>query len=397
MDVICALVPRFLVALARRDNPALRDHPVVVGRSSETRGTVVACSDEAASMGVTPGMQLSRAQVLCPPAAVVPLLQEQVEAAERAFVSLVAEFCPAVEGIDPGHTHADVQGMARLSGETPQAHLASLQETFARRTGLPVRIGGASTVFAAHAAASYLADPVILLRAGDAGLLAELPVDALPVSQEMLRRLRLFGLERFEQLGALPPAALLAQFGREGLLAWRLIQGEETGRITPALNDVRVSERIELPAAAVASAPLVLATGILLQRALRRPEIDGRALRRADWVALLENNERLPLRSVFHEPTSDQARILFVLRNSIERQTLAAPAVAVELILSGICSEYSRQERLWQSGPRGNAALGATIEQLRARGGGPQIYHVVEVEPWSRIPERQRALAAYSP
>jgi len=35
----------------------------------------------------------------------------------------------------------------------------------------------------------------------------------------MLRRLRLFGLERLEQVGALPPAASQAQFGRDGLLA----------------------------------------------------------------------------------------------------------------------------------------------------------------------------------
>lgn len=281
--------------------------------------------------------------------------------------------------------------MAKLAGLAPSAYLAELQESLSGRTGLPVRAGGGTTVFGAHAAAAYLANPTRLLRDSDAAkLLGGLPVDALPVSGEMLRRLHLFGLERLEQVGALPPAALQAQFGREGLLAWRLIHGEETGRITPALDEVRVVERIELPAAAVVSAPLILATEILLQRSLRRQEIGGRSLRRADWIAELENGERMPLRFVFREPIADQVRMLFVIRNGVERLVLAAPAITVELTLSGICSEYVRQERLWDCRPRGAAALGEAIEQLNVREGSPQIYRIVEVEPWSKVQTPRR-------
>ena len=398
MNVICARVPRFLVAVARQGSPALRRRPVVIGQSSETRGNVVECSEEATRTGIVPGTPITRVLVLCPSAAVVPLRQEQAELAERAFSAALADLCPAIEHVEPGHVHADVRGMAKLAGLAPEIYLAQLQEALEGRTGLPVRVGGASTVFVAHAAAGYLAEPARYVPGARAPeLLAPLPVEALPVSAEMVRRLHLFGLERLEQLGVLPPAALQAQFGREGLLAWRLIRGEEPGRITPARDEIRVIERIELPAHAVTSLPLTLGTEILLQRALRRQEINGRALRQADWVAELENEERLPRRFVFREPTSDQARMLFVIRNAIERLVLPAPAIGVELALSGICSEYTRQERLWQSGPRGQAMLSEAIQQLSTRTGDPQVYRIVEVEPWSRIPERQRALAAYSP
>lgn len=124
MDVLCAVVPRFLIALARRDNAALNRRPVIVGRSSETRGNVVACSEEVARTGVTPGMPLTRAMVLCPSAAAVALRQEKVEASERAFTTLLADHCPAVENIEPGHVHADVRGMAKLAGLAPSAYLA---------------------------------------------------------------------------------------------------------------------------------------------------------------------------------------------------------------------------------------------------------------------------------
>ena len=42
------------------------------------------------------------------------------------------------------------------------------------------------------------------------------PTEALPVSAEMVRRLRLLGLETLAQLRALPRSKLTAQFGPEG-------------------------------------------------------------------------------------------------------------------------------------------------------------------------------------
>lgn len=398
MDSACAIVPRFAVAFARREDPGLEEQPVVVARSSEMRGTVMACSEEAARTGIEPGMLVTRALALCPTAAVTILREEHVEQAGRAFRNAVAELCPAVEEIEPGHVHADIRGLAKLRGLPAEEYLAEFQDALAQRSGLPVHVGGAASVFAAHVAAEYLAKPSRVLSPEAAReQLGALPVEALPVSAAMLRRLHLFGIKRLDQLGEMPPAALQAQFGREGLLAWRLIHGEEHGRITPGREEQAVVERLALPAPAVLGTPLILATEILLQRGVRRPEVDGRALRRADLVVELENEERVEKRSVFHEPTSDTARMLFVLRQHIERLELPAPAIAVELALSGICSEYARQERLWQTGPRGQAALGAAVDQLAARTGAPQVYRVVEVEPWSRIPERQRALAAYSP
>lgn len=398
MNFACIVVPRFPVACAQRDDISLRDRPVLIGQSSETRGNIVACSEQASRTGVVPGMPLTRAMVLCPAAAVATLRPDQVGAEAQRFLTAASDLCPAVEEIDPGHIHANVRGMPQLSRLSAGAYLAEVQEALTRRSGLSVQAGGARTVFAAHAAAHYLAQPAIVLDPSEAtGQLATLPIEVLPVSDGMKRRLDLLGLKTLAQVGALPPPALQAQFGREGLLAWRLIHDEEVGGITPAREDIRVVERMDLPSPAVQSTPLVLATEILLQRALRRPEIDGRSLRQVHWVAVLENQEHLSLKSVFKDATSEKARMLFALRSLIERQTLAAPAIAVELTLSGICSEYSRQERLWRTGPRSDSALGAAIEQLKVRVGRPQVYRIVEVEPWSRIPERQRALTAYSP
>src|SRR5690606_22373241 len=98
---------------------------------------------------------------------------------------------------------------------------------------------------------------------------------------------------------------------------------------------------------------------------------------------------------VFREPTSDAAHMQFVLRNKIERLQLPAAAASLRIQLSGLCSEYGQQAPLWRTGPKRQRELLAAIEQLNARVEGPQVYRIVEVQPWSRIPERQLALMPY--
>jgi DNA polymerase-4/protein ImuB len=98
---------------------------------------------------------------------------------------------------------------------------------------------------------------------------------------------------------------------------------------------------------------------------------------------------------VFREATNDARRMIFGLRAKIERLELDAAAVGVGVTLSGLCSEYAHQTNLWQLGPRRQRELDDAIEQLNVRAGEAQVYRVVEVQPWSRIPERQVALVAY--
>jgi DNA polymerase-4/protein ImuB len=292
------------------------------------------------------------------------------------------------------------------------AWLADLHEAAISASGLPVRLAAAPTVFAAHAAnfdAVPAATPVphkrrgpdpapppVLLRQGDTReFLARLPVEVLPVSPAMHQRLRLFGLLRLGQLAAVPFSALQAQFGREGARAWDLAHSRDDSIIVPASRELRIVEEIDLPAPTALSEPLIVGTRGLLQRAFEHPEIRGRSLRRVDWRLGLESGEQLTRRAIFREPTADPARVLFVLRGKIERLQLPAAAISLSVTLSGLCSEYGHQANLWQTGPRRWKELVESVEQLNARTGGPQVFRIVEVQPWSRIPERQLGLVAF--
>lgn len=397
MDTGCLLVPNFPIAVARRDNPQLRGRAVVVGGSPEEHAVVNACSEEAAEAGVAVGATLRRALALCPKAVFLPLQDAAVNTEASRLVELLQLYSPTVEAIAPGHVHVDLRGLARMAGMDDLAYLHDLHEAACSASGLAVQFGAAETVFAAHAAAWTAAGGGLApVHRGDAKIfLASLPIDVLPVSPQMHERLRLFGLDRVAQVAALPLSAIQAQFGREGARAWALANGRDSSVVVAKREELRVSDELELPAPTSLSGPLVAGTQMLLQRTLAHKEWRGQSLRRLDWRLGLESGEQIARRFVFREPTRDPARMLFVVKNKIERLQLPAAAVSLGLTLSGLCSEYGHQANLWQTGPRRRKELLDAIEQLNTREGEPQVFQIVEVQPWSRIPERQLALVAY--
>ncbi len=398
MDVACVVVPDFLVALARRDNPALRGRAVVIGGSPEEHAQVTACSVEASAVGVAAGTTLRKALTLCPNAVFLPLQEVTIAAEAERLLQLLRGYSPFVEAIDPGHAHIEIRGLARLTGLSEEQWLSDLQESASAATGgLPLRIGAAETVFAAHAdALSTQYSALSTIRRGEARqFLAPFPIEILPVSPLMKQRLRLFGLERLGQLAELPFTAIQAQFGREGAHAWELAHGKDHSRIVPGREALRVTEEMDLPAPTALAEPLVVGTRGLLTRALARKEVVGQSVRRLDWRLGLESGEQLLRRFVFREPTNDVARMLFVTKQKIERLELPAAATSIGVTLSGLCSEYGHQSNLWPIGPRRWRELTESIEQLNARVGEPQVFRIVEVQPWSRIPERQLGLVAF--
>lgn len=400
MECACLLVRNFLVALARRDRADLRKRPLVIGGAPEEHAAVTACSDEAAARGVTIGTTLRRALALCPDAVFLPLQEAYATEEAAKLTDLLDRWSPVVEHIAPGHAHFEVGGLARLAGLDDEAYLRDLHESSRAVSGLPLAIGAAGTVFAAHAAAVTATAPEPVLvppEGGSRAFLAGLPIDVLPVEPLMHQRLRLFGLGRVGQIAALPFTAMQAQFGPAGARAWWLANGHDDSRIVPRREEVRLTETLDLPAPTALAEPLVAGTRALLQRALSRPEVDGQSLRRLDWHVGLESGEQVGRRAVFREPTSDAARILFALRAKIERLQLPAAAVSLTVTLSGLCSEYGHQGNLWSTGPRRQQELLEAIEQLNARTGEPQVYRIVEVQSWSRIPERQLGLVAFGP
>jgi nucleotidyltransferase/DNA polymerase involved in DNA repair len=405
----CLRVPDLAVALARRDEPRLWDHPVLVAAAGSVRG----CSPEARRDGVTVGMPLRQALARCPRAAALAYREQDVVTVHAGIRAAAAPYAVAIEDVEHGHLHADVSGMPAFYGLDPRVWALDLYEALVACYGLPVRAGLGGLLFEAHVAtAGILHDPagadliapvserrggmMVVPGRSRRAYLAGLPVDVLPVEAAVIEHLHLFGLHQLGQLIPMPLGALQAQFGPAGALIWRLARGKDDLPFRPLPETVSVSERLDLPSPTVAIEPLIHGTRMLLERALQRPEVQGRSVRQVRWQLGLENGEHIERRVTFRESTAGCERMVAAIRAKAGRIELAAPALSLAVEVSGICGETGRQVRLWDEGPRFREALREAVTHVEARLGGPQVFQIVTVEPWSRIPERQVALIPYT-
>jgi hypothetical protein len=249
----------------------------------------------------------------------------------------------------------------------------------------------------------------IVPSGAEAAFLADLSVEDLPVSVEMRRRLRLLGLSRLGQLARLPQGAVAAQFGGEGARAWELAHGVDRSPVIPYRPPRVITERLAFPAPVETIDALLIATRTLLRRALDRPAARGRAARGIRLGVEMEDGRVWTRAATFREPVGSAERMLLALHNKIEAGSadgsagVPAPFVEVELALLDLCGESALQGKLF-SGELGHGIhtppsgrLAEAARQLKVRYGRPVLGKVMEVEPWSRMPERRFALIDYDP
>jgi DNA polymerase-4/protein ImuB len=231
----------------------------------------------------------------------------------------------------------------------------------------------------------------------ETAFLSPLDISLLPCSPDTLRRLELLGLRTIGDLAALPLGAVQAQFGPEGRRLWELAHGLDREPLRPRRHEESASERLTFSEPTVSTGALLTAGRQLLSRLFRQPALHGRAVRQMRLRAALSDGRSWERTVTFREATADRDQMLYVLRCTLEAALLSRPVEEVELTLSGLTGETGKQEGLFAEKGRRLAQLEEALRQLKARFGQSPVYHVVEVEPWSRIPERRLALIDYDP
>ena len=152
----------FFASVEQRDDPGLRDRPVIVGG-----GVVLAASYEAKAYGIQTAMGGSKARRLCPHAVVVRPRMAAYAEASRALYALFEDTTPSVEGLSIDEAFLDVHGMERIAG-TPWEIAARLRRRARESLGLPVTVGVARTKHLAKIASAVAKpDGLLLVPPGD--------------------------------------------------------------------------------------------------------------------------------------------------------------------------------------------------------------------------------------
>jgi len=185
--ILHADLDAFYASVEQRDDPTLRDRPMMVGG-----GVVLAASYQARNMGVRTAMSCAQARRLCPDIIEVPPRMESYSQASSDVFDIFRDTTPEVEGLSIDEAFLDVTGLRRLVG--PGEVVATrLRQRVLDEVGLVISVGCATTKFLAKVA-SAVSKPngLLVVEPGrELEFLHPLPVERLwgvgPVTAERLR------------------------------------------------------------------------------------------------------------------------------------------------------------------------------------------------------------------
>ncbi|MDX6449065.1 MAG: protein ImuB [Gaiellaceae bacterium] len=388
--IACVVIPGFELRAALRAAPGLAERPAALAPLPGTEPLLGAVTAAADAAGVRPGMRLGEALATCP--GLVLVEQDPATARDEweGVLRRLEDAGFAVDSADLGCVYFETRGVERLYGGLEAALKRALA---AVGSAWDPRVGAAERRFAALAAANVARPGQVLIvsdeRTGE--FLAPLPLSLLPLPPERYAELEQLGVRKLGQLAGLPGSAVAERLGPDGRRAWGLARGGRAGRVRGRRPPAELVESLEFPEAVGNELTLRRAFGALLDRVLARPERDGRFARKVAVAARLVGGGSWRRTVTLRDPTADRDRLKAALAPKLAE--LPAPVLELRLELVSLTESRGQQlELVCAEGDGLQMQLQEGLKQVCASTGSGSVCSVVEVAPWSRIPEARALL-----
>lgn len=426
----CVWIPLFALRAEERRKPELNGKPTAVLSAEDSR-RLWQVSPHARHVGVKPGMTVSQAIGLCP---MLTLLEADPVHYDELFSRLLlklGDVSPVVEPMELGRVYVGVDGLETLFGR-PEQVLEVIDEVLGkawvvdderrrdageavlppyRRTAVPPpergvvwRLGWARGKFPSWVAATCAkpGNPVVVPNDQLAEFLKAQRIGALPLEADTHRKLWQLGLRLLGDLAALPEQAVVSQFGREGLLAWRLAAGAIVEPVIGKETPLPILAPMDFPTPIVDQSIIANTIGKLIEQALRHPRRTGWRVRSVQVRATLEHGSSWMIDAVLKDPSASRAHIAAPL---IVKLGQSPPTGGVQHLTVEFTA-FVRGTKELQLFARDAAAAARTgqrralrwaAREIKTRLKQSMLHHIIEVHPWSRIPERRYALIDFDP
>lgn len=232
----------FYASVEKRDNPDLRDKPVIIGGGR--RGVVSTACYVARINGVHSAMPMFKALKACPNAIVIKPDMRKYAAVSKEVRALMLSLTPLVEPLSIDEAFLDLNGTERLHRASPAESLARLASRIEDAIGITVSIGLSHNKFLAKVA-SDLDKPrgfSVIGRAETVAFLARQPVSLIPgVGKTTVRKLAADGFRTIADLQQADDRELTRRYGTSGLRLARLSRGEDVRTVDPSSQRKSIS------------------------------------------------------------------------------------------------------------------------------------------------------------
>ncbi len=191
----------FYASVEQRDNPELRNKPLVVG-GGDNRGVVAAASYESREFGIRSAMPMVEARRRCPELLRVAPRMSHYKAVSEQIFEVFREYSPIVEGLSLDEAFLDVTASLKLFGSGRDIAIA-IKRRIREKIELTASVGIAENKLVAKIA-SDMDKPDGLVEITAANMkqkLDPLPVSVIPgVGKETLSKLHKVGIRSVRDL-----------------------------------------------------------------------------------------------------------------------------------------------------------------------------------------------------
>jgi DNA polymerase IV len=372
----------FYAAIEKRDNPSLRDQPLIVGGGH--RGVVATACYIARTFGVRSAMPMFEARRLCPHAEVVRPDMAKYGRAGREVRAMMLDITPLVEPLSIDEAFLDLAGTERLHGMPPAKALARFARKVEQQIGITVSIGLSHNKFLAKVA-SDLDKPrgFSVLGAGEAvAFLAPKPVTFIwGVGKAMGASLMREGFRTIADLQRADQTTLMRRFGTEGLRLARLSRGIDARAVNPERETKSVSAETTLHEDVAALRPLERHLWELTEKVsarLKAKELAGTTI----TLKLKTADFRLRTRArSLAAPTQLAGRIFTAGRELLARETDGTKFRLIGIGVSALAgaAEADPADLVDHDGRRSAAAEHA-VDRLREKFGRDAVIRGIALE-----------------
>jgi len=398
----CVWIPLFPLRCEETRHEGLTGLPTALLAPDTTR-KLWQVSSQARHTGVKPGMTVSQAIGICPTLRLIEPDPVHYDEQFAQLLSGLAEISPVVESAELGLAYVGVDGLQGIYGSAGKI-IEALRQAVRPSDRPTVRLGWGVGKFTAWVAASRArpSEAVVVPLGHERDFLASQPIAVLPLDADLHRRMRRLGIRTLGMLATLPEAAITAQFGATGKRIWQLAAGRVVEPVQGRVEPEPIAAALEFFSPVGERELIVHALERLIARALKHPRRIGWRVHALRVRAELEGGGSWLTAHLLKEPTADAGRLIAPLETRLEQSPPAGAVERLVLEFTGFApgtTELQLFARDAQAAARAGQqrALRSAAREIRLRVKRAALYHIIEVQPWSRLPERRYALIDFEP
>lgn len=223
----------YYIACERLANSSLEGLPLIIGGGTN-RGTVAACSKEAARFGIRVSMPTSYALKLCPNATVLKGDHGSYANKSKELTEIISEHAPVVEKSSIHSFYLDITGMDRFFGCYDWTKELAFQ--ISKMSGLDPSwaLSVNKTVSKIGAVGTSPRMPRLLEQDKVQNFLNPLPIRRLPnIGDTTFQLLSRIGIRQIGSVSEMPPMVLQKMLGKRGNIIWQHANGIDREPVKP--------------------------------------------------------------------------------------------------------------------------------------------------------------------